>query len=68
MANKKITFPTNHTFLSLYLLKNNPRKIWIYINKKNIDAPLACANRINQPSLTSRIMKSIFKNASAVGE
>jgi hypothetical protein len=41
MANKKITFPTNHTFLSLYLLKKRPRKIWIYINKKNIEAPLA---------------------------
>lgn len=67
IANKKITLPTNQTFLSLYLLKNNPRKMWMYIKRKNIDAPLACANRINHPSLTSRMIKSTLRKASAVG-
>jgi len=67
IANKKIMFPTNHTFFNLYLLKKRPRKIWIYINKKNIEAPLAWTKRINHPSFTSRIMKSTFIKASELG-
>ena len=39
----------------------------MYINKKNIEAPLAWTNRINHPSFTSRIIKSIFKKASELG-
>ncbi len=39
----------------------------MYIKRKNIEAPFACVNRMNQPSLTSRIIKSILLKASEVG-
>jgi hypothetical protein len=38
---RKMILPTSQTFFNLYLLKKSPRKMWIYIKRKNIEAPLA---------------------------
>jgi hypothetical protein len=38
---RKMILPTNQTFFNLYLLKKSPRKMWMYIKRKNIEAPLA---------------------------
>lgn len=55
-----------HVSLNINDLKYIPRPIWIYKQKKNIDAPLACIFRNKNPLNDSFIIEFTLLKANKV--
>jgi hypothetical protein len=57
MEINRIITPEIHTICSFMgELKYTPRAMWVYIKRKNTEAPFMCAYRIIHPHLVSRMM------------